>query len=139
VANGIANDKSLATMITELKQEFKDFVQTRYEMFNSEMQAKLDMVKMAAPMFAIAAVMAVVAFLCLTAALIAAIAMAFNGTVGGWALSAAIVGVAYLALGGLAAMFAYREISTKGLAPKRTLKVLKQDQIWLSNEARSQL
>jgi hypothetical protein len=30
----------------------------------------------------------------------------------------------------------YREVTARGLAPKRTINILKQDQVWLQNEAR---
>ncbi len=132
-------EKSVATMVAELKQEFTDFVNTRTQMLRTELNAKLALIKMSAPMFAIAAMLGAVAFLCLTGALVSVIALAFEGTLGGWALAFLIVGACYLALGGLAAAFAWREISVKGLAPKRTIEVLKQDQVWLANEARSAL
>jgi hypothetical protein len=34
---------------------------------------------------------------------------------------------------------AQKEMSQAGLAPTRTLRVLKEDQIWMQNEARSQV
>jgi hypothetical protein len=33
--------------------------------------------------------------------------------------------------------FAYSELSTAGVAPKRTLTILKQDQAWLQKETRA--
>jgi Putative Actinobacterial Holin-X, holin superfamily III len=133
------NDRSVTMQVNELKQEFSEFVQTRVQMLRAELNTKLDLIKMSAPLFAVAAVLGGIAALCLTGALICVIAMAFDGTVGGWALACLIVGVCYMLLGGIAGFFAYREISAKGLAPTRTMKVLKQDQVWLANEARSAL
>jgi hypothetical protein len=40
-------------------------------------------------------------------------------------------------VGGLVGWFAYRELKDTGVTPTRTLEVLKQDQVWIQNEARS--
>ena len=46
--------RSLAAIIAELKDEIKDFVQTRVEMFRSELRETLDAWKTAVPLAAIA-------------------------------------------------------------------------------------
>lgn len=53
-----------------------------------------------------------------------------------WFFAALIVGVAYAILGGVAAYLGIREIRAEGIVPCRTVRVLKQDQIWLENEGR---
>jgi len=133
------NERSLASHLQQLKNEFTEFVNTRVQMLKAELKTKLDAVKMAAPMLIIALVLGLVGFLVLTGALVAAIAMAFDGTIGGWALAMLIVGLAYCILGGGAAMFGYKTLTSDGLAPKRTMRVLQQDQAWLASEARTQL
>jgi hypothetical protein len=54
-------------------------------------------------------------------------------------LACLIVGVLYAILGGTLLYVGYRGISEKGLMPERTIKVLKDDKVWLQNEARTQL
>jgi hypothetical protein len=79
------------------------------------------------------------AWLLVTAAIVAAIYVAFRGNP--WAMFAAcaIVGLAYLVMGGLAVMIAVRGAKEAGVVPTRTLRVLKDDQLWISNEARARL
>jgi hypothetical protein len=76
--------------------------------------------------------------ICLTGALVAVIAAGLGGGIGDWALASFIVALAYFAIGGSAVYLGYKQFSSEGLAPKRTIKILKQDQVWLANEARSQ-
>jgi len=80
----------------------------------------------------------VVTFLALTFAFIAFFAGVFYGSAYSWCYGALIVTAGYflIALG----MFylGRRELTQAGLAPKRTLRVLKEDQIWIQHEARSQ-
>jgi hypothetical protein len=54
-----------------------------------------------------------------------------------WAIGAGAVFVVYLIIGGIVGWLGYKEITTEGLAPQRTLRVLRQDQAWIQNEARS--
>src|SRR5438552_17132271 len=108
-------------------------------MLSSELKTKLLPLKTAAPVVAMALALCAVGFMILSAALVAVVAIAFGGGIEAWGMSAGIVGGAYLILGGLAGVFAWRQISNFDLAPTRTINVLKQDQVWLQNEARSQL
>jgi hypothetical protein len=139
VANQVLNNnKSLGTVISELKLEIREFIQTRIEMLRAEIGEKISAWKVAIPVMAIAILLALTAFFLLTGALVAAIAPAFEGPFA-WALALLIVGFGYLLIAGIAAWMAYREVSSEGLAPNRTIRVLKQDQAWFQSEARSQL
>lgn len=133
------HDKSLAQIVSELKLDAQEFFDTRIQMLRSEINTKLAVIKVSAPILLLGVALGALGMLCLTTALIAVIAAGLGGGIGGWALSAFIVGLAYFAVGGGAAYFGYRQFSIEGLAPKRTIKILKQDQVWLANEARSQL
>ena len=130
----VGNGRSLAGVINELKNDLKDFVDTRLQMLKAEMKQKMAMLKMVVPMLVVAVVFGTIGFLLLTIALVAAIA-----TLIGWGWSFLVIGLLYAAIAGGTAFMAVREIEEEGLAPERTMKVLKQDQIWLQNEARSQL
>ena len=139
MANGVNNEKSLGTVVNELKFELREFVQTRLQILREEMKSKTALLKIAVPMFAIALVLFGVGFLLLTSLFVVLIASAFGSTVSGFAWAFLIVGIVYFLIGGICAMFGAGELKSKSLAPKRTIQVLKQDQIWLRNEARTQV
>jgi hypothetical protein len=136
MSNGYS--KSLPEVVNDLKGELKDFVGTRLAMLRSEMNEKWSYIKTAIPVLVVGAVMLWTAWLLLTAVLVTAIAAAFSGP---WAYTIAflIVGGGYLLLGGMMAAMGWRQITRTGLKPERTLRVLKQDEVWLQTEARTQL
>jgi len=108
-------------------------------MLQAEMKEKLGTVKMALPGIVIGALVLATCWLLLTGAIVAAIAVAFGGNPFAPAIALAIVGVLYGIIGGLALAFALRGLRQQSVVPERTLRVLKDDQVWLSNEARVQL
>ena len=67
-----------------------------------------------------------------TGAIVAAIQLAL-----GWPAAFAIVGGAYLVFGIFVGWLAYKEVTAQSMKPERTLQVLKQDQIWIQQEAKS--
>lgn len=129
------NDRSLASLLQETRDDLKQFVQTRYEMLLIEVNEKLAAWKMFIPMLLAALVIAGAAFLTLTFAFVAALRPLFDQA-HGWAIAALIVGGAYSVMAAIIGWLGYREITAAGLRPERTLRVLKQDQVWLQNEAR---
>ncbi len=136
MANG---ERSVAGVLAEIKDEVKDFVQTRIEMLKSEMKDKLSSWKTAIPLIAVGLVFAVTAWFVLTAALISIIAEAFYPSRFAYFFSFVIVGVVYLLVGVISATFAIRELRQHGVMPERTVRVLKQDQVWIQTEARQQV
>lgn len=127
-----ANGQAIGVTVRELKADLSNFVQTRLQMLMQEMKQKLSAIKLAAPMFGIALIFGFVGFLGLTAALVYIIGIALGM---GWAML--IVGAAYVIIAGGAAFIGWSQIAENGMAPKRTMEVLKQDQAWLQQEARS--
>jgi uncharacterized membrane protein YqjE len=132
------NHRSVGQIAAELKNDAIDFVSTRVQMLTQEMQEKLSIWKAALPVLAIAAVMGVTAFLTLTFALVSFLAGIFQPSPWAWVFGAAIVTMVYFI--GAVGLFALgkRELAQAGIVPTRTLRVLKEDQIWIQNEARSQ-
>ena len=124
--------KSVVAAIKELKEDTANFLQTRYQMLMAELKQKLAAIKLALPLFAVAAVFALLSLLVLTGALVFVVGQAIGI---GWALL--VIGVLYLIIAGACAWIGINELSNAGVAPKRTLEVLKQDQVWLQTEARS--
>lgn len=133
------SQRSVAEVLNDFKEELKDFATTRIQMFRSELNDKVGAWKMALPSIAIGAVLLFGAFLLFTGLLVAVIALAFGGHMWAYAASFAIVMVLYGAAGGAALAYGVRTVKARGLAPERTLRVLKQDQVWLQTEARTQV
>lgn len=133
------NGRTLAGVVAEIKDELKEFISTRIQMLKSEMQDKISSLKVAAPLGIVALVLLGTAYLLLTLMIVALVAVAFEGSPYQWFFAFLIVGVLWSIAGGTCAIFAWREFKEQGLAPKKTINVLKQDQVWLQSEARTQL
>jgi uncharacterized membrane protein YqjE len=132
-------DRSIAEVLNDFKTEFKDFLNTRLQMLRAEMSEKAAAYKIAAPAIAIGGVFMVVGFLVLTGALVSGIAWGFSGQPWAYFVAFCIVTVLYLLVGGVALGYGVRSIKSAGIAPERTMKVLKDDQVWLKTEARTQV
>jgi hypothetical protein len=65
--------------------------------------------------------------------------MAFESQPYQYALSFGIVFVVYALVGAVAISFGLNSIKARGMTPERTLRVLKQDQIWMKTEAKNEL
>lgn len=131
-------EKPLAQLLSEFKDELKEFATTRIAMLRAEMREKIATAGTALLAIAAGAVFALLAILFLAVAVVALIAMALGGGAGAWAGAFAIVGVIALLGGGVALAFGIRLLKQRGLKPERTLRILKQDQIWLQHETRSE-
>ena len=130
-------EKSLATLLAETREELKEFVVTRVGILKAEIEEKIRTWKYVIPIMLIAAALLWAGFMTLTFALVALLHGMFMPSPFAWLWGALIVGGAYLVLAIAIGWFAYSELSAQGIAPTRTLKVLKQDQVWLQNEART--
>lgn len=137
--NNEINGRTLAGVVAELKDEFKEFANTRLAMLMSEMKEKAAAWKMALPAIIIGLVLLATCWLLLTGALVAVICVAFGDNPFAPAIALAIVGVCYALLGGIGVAFAIRSLREQGIMPRRTVRVLKDDQVWIANEARVQL
>lgn len=132
----INDHRSFGDTFNELKVELKEFAQTRLDMLKAEMREKFSAWKTAIPLVAIAAVLALTGWFVLTACLVTLVARAFLPSPWAYFFATLIVGVAYMLLGGAAGFLAYGEIKKNNVTPDRTLRVLKQDQVWLQDETR---
>ncbi len=130
---------TVGDVISELKQELTDFISTRVAMLRSEMGEKLRMIKLAAPVVLVGALLLVSAWLVFTGFLVCIIAHAFMPSAWAYALSFLIVSVLYMIVGGAAAYLGWQQLRATGMKPERTIHVLEQDRIWLQTEAKSQL
>jgi uncharacterized membrane protein YqjE len=133
----VHTEKSIATILSETKEELKQFVATRVSMLKAEMDEKISRLKAVIPLAVVAALFMVSAWGVFTFALIALLHAFFVPSAYSWLWASVIVMAVYLIVGAVAGWFAYSEIKATKLAPTRTLKVLQQDQVWIQNEART--
>ena len=103
----------------------------------AEIDEKVRRLKSVIPVFVIALALLLAGWMSLTFALIALLRGMLMPNVYAWLWAGLIVGGVYLALGIAGGWFAYSAIQATGLTPSRTLTVLKQDQVWIQNEART--
>ncbi len=140
MTNGYTNNgRSVAEVMHEFREDLKDFVTTRIQMLRNEVSEKVGAWKVGLPAMVIGLVLLATAFLLFTAGLVNAIALAFAGQPWGFALSFFIVFALYGLAGGLLVMYGWRTAKAGGITPEKTIRVLKQDQVWLKTEARTQL
>jgi uncharacterized membrane protein YqjE len=133
------NGRSLAAIIAEMKDELKEFARTRIEMFTAELHEKMRTLKIAATLAVLGVLLLGTAYLFFTVALVGLAVAFFAASPYRWFFAFAIVAVVWTLLGGIAAYFAKREFELKGLMPRKTIKVLKEDKIWIQAEAKNQL
>jgi uncharacterized membrane protein YqjE len=133
----VHTEKSIATILSETKDELKQFVTTRVSMLKAEMDEKISRLKAVIPLAVVAALFLVSGWMVLTFALIALLHGLFLPSVYAWLWAGLIVTALYLLVGAIAGWLAYSEIKATNLTPTRTLKVLQQDQVWIQNEART--
>jgi hypothetical protein len=131
--------RSLGDAVNTAKEEFRQFAETRLAMLHSEMRDKFAGIKASVPVMIIGSVVGWLSAVCLTAALVCAIMTLLKGSEWAPFLACLIVGVCYAIVGFGALFLGYSNLSKKGLMPERTIKVLKDDKVWLQNEARRQL
>lgn len=131
------NERSLADVIGEIKDEVKEFMQTRVSMFVAEMREKLKNSKSGAIYAGVALALGWMGFIMLSLALAALVAVAFWGSPYAWFFGFLIIGVLWTMLAAMLGLAAVRQF--RDLAPKRTIQVLKEDKIWLQHEAQNQM
>jgi uncharacterized membrane protein YqjE len=133
---GANNGRTLGEVLAGVKDELKDFMQTRLQMFVNEMREKIQNFKRAAVSGAAGLLLLITAYLFLNLALVGLVAVAFWGSPYAWFLAFLIVGGFWLIMGGMLALMAVKQF--QGLTPSKTIEVLKADKVWLQQEVRNQ-
>ena len=134
-----AQERPLSDTVSLAMAEFKVFVETRIAMLRAEMRENMKNLKFAAPLLVTGVLFGATAWLVLTGALVAVIAMAFHDTAYAPFIALIIVGVFYAAVAACAIWMAMGRLSKQGIMPERTINVLKEDKVWLQQEAKTQL
>ena len=132
------NGRNLASVVSEIKEEAKEFVSTRVRLARAELRENLTAVKLGVPLAMLALLLLLTGFLLLTLAIVGLVAVAFWGSPYAWFLAFLIVGILWFTFGGIIAYFAYNEFRSHGMFLKKTMNVLQQDKLWIESEARSQ-
>jgi uncharacterized membrane protein YqjE len=135
----IQNGRNISEVLTDIKEELKEFVQTRIAMLKAELREKGKTIKTAAPLAAAAVILLGTAYLLFTLALVGLAAAFLPDNQYRWCLAFLAVGILWSIIGGIAAYLAKRELEIKGLLPKRTIEVLKGDKVWVQAEVKNQI
>jgi uncharacterized membrane protein YqjE len=136
VVNGevYENDRPVAEILAEMKDEFLEFARTRVSMLRTELLTARDAVKAAIPLAGVAVIFLTTAFFLLTAALVGLVLAAFPHTIFRWFFACLIVGVFWGILGAVAGLLVVKTFKGRNMVPTRTLEVLKRDKLWIQNE-----
>src|SRR2546430_10863618 len=129
--------RNLGAILADIVQELQEFVNTRIQMVKSELHEAMSAMSVTLPLGLVALILGGTGFLLLTGAVVVVIAAAFAGNAYAWVYAFLIVGVLWIAFGGVAAFFAYNEFRSKAKFPKHTVEVLKADKVWMQSEART--
>jgi uncharacterized membrane protein YqjE len=137
--HSVANGRTWAEVVADMKEEAKEFAQTRIQLFTTEFKQKLALLKIAVLLAAGSAVLLATAYLLLTVGLVALVAALFADNPYRWVFGFFGIAILWSLIGGAAAYFAKREFALKGIMPRRTFEVLKGDKVWLQREAKDHL
>ncbi|HEY3767071.1 MAG TPA: phage holin family protein [Candidatus Angelobacter sp.] len=127
------SEKPLSAIVNETVQ----FVATRAAMLMAEMQEKSQSIKLVIPGLVVAVAFLLAGWLSLTFGLIALLHGLFLPSIYAWLWAGLIVGAVYMVIGLVIGRTALEKLKATSLIPERTLTVLKQDQVWIQNEARA--
>ena len=133
------NGRNLSAILTEMKVELKEFAQTRFEMFKTELTDKIKSLKIAASLVALGALLLGTAYLLFTMAVVGLVVAFFQDNQYRWFYAFAAVAALWTLLGGIAGYFGKREFQLYKLVPRKTIEVLKGDKLWIQAEAKNQI
>lgn len=133
------NGRNLADLLAEIKNEIRDFLQTRIAMLKTELREKSKNLKTAMVLAVSGLLLLTTAYFLFTLALVGLILSAFPTTAYRWFFAFLAVAVLWTIIGAIAAYFAKRELELRGILPKRTIEVLKGDKVWVQTEVKNQI
>jgi uncharacterized membrane protein YqjE len=96
------NGRSLGAILTEMKEELKEFARTRIELFKTELREKIQSLKVAAPLAALGVLLLGTAYLLFTMAAVGLVVAFFRDNPYRWFFGFAAVGALWTLLGGIA-------------------------------------
>jgi uncharacterized membrane protein YqjE len=135
----VKHGRTVGSILSDTKEELKEFLETRIAMLRTELSDKLAMVKAAAPLAVVGIVFLMTAYVLFTLGLVGLIVAFLPDNPYRWCIAFFAVAVLWGIIGGLTAYFAMREFKLKELMPRRTMQVLKEDKMWLQSEVRNRV
>ncbi len=132
----VHNGRSLAAVLGETKEELKEFVATRFALLKSELGEKARSIKAALPLAAVAVVCFATGYFLFVMAVVALVIALLPAGPYRWFLAFVCIAVLCCILGVVVAYMAKRQLSAQGLAPQKTIGVLKGDKLWIQSEVR---
>jgi len=138
-ASHLHNGRTVGSILSDTKEELKEFLETRIAMLRTELGEKVGMLKAAAPLAIFGIVFLVTAYMLFTLGLVGVIIAFMPENPYRWCIAFFAIAVLWGLIGGICTYMALREFQVKELMPKRTLQVLKEDKMWLQSEVRSRV
>jgi len=135
----VHNGKSVAAILSDAKEELKEFLQTRIAMLSKELSERLRVLKVAGPLAAIAMLFLSTAYLLFTLTLVGLVVAFLRDNPYRWCVAFLAVALLWTIVGGIAGYFARRKFQIKELLPRDTINVLKEDKIWIQSEVRNRV
>jgi hypothetical protein len=132
VATATADERPLGELVKQLTLDLGELVRKEVALGVAETRQSLGALGRDVAKVGTGVVFAFAGLLALTAFLIAGLGELLNGRY--W-LSALIIGVIFLAIGGMMARNAVADINRRSLAPARTMNSLREDAAWAKREA----
>ena len=137
--HGVNGGRTVGSILSDTKEELKEFLETRIAMLKAELSDKVAMLKAAAPLAAVGILFLLMAFVLFSLGLAGLIVAFLPENPYRWCIAFFAVAVLWGIVGGVCAYMAMREFQVKELMPKRTMQVLKEDKVWLQSEVRSRV
>jgi uncharacterized membrane protein YqjE len=135
----VNNGRTVASILSETKEDLKQFFETRITLFRAELREKVGIITRAAPLAAGALVMLATAYFLFTLALVGLVLALLPANPFRWCLAFLAVAVLWTIAGGVAAYMAKRRFAAAKLIPERTINVLKGDGVWVQREVKNQI
>lgn len=123
------DDRSLGELFSELTRETSTLFRQEFALAKTEMTAKASKVGRDVASIAVGGAIAYAGFLAIVAAAILLLAEVVD-----WWLSALIVGIVVLAVGGLLIQRGREALKQDDLAPRQTIDTLKEDAEWVKRQ-----
>ena len=124
-------DRSLGELFGDLSRETTTLIRQEVALAKAEVSEKIPKIGRDVGFIAVGGLLAYAGLLALVAAAVIGLAHAIT-----WWLSALIVGVVVIAIGGGLAMSGLNALKKQDLAPKQTMQTLKEDVEWAKTQTK---
>ncbi|HYI25804.1 MAG TPA: phage holin family protein [Thermomicrobiales bacterium] len=129
---GAAGDQGLGSLVSGIVEDLQNIVRGEVRLAKTEMKEEASAMGRAAASIVAGALVALVGFIFL----MLGVTYLINQSLEMW-LSAGIVGVALLVIGGILAMIGKNRLQAASLKPTQTIDSLKEDQQWANQQIKS--